>query len=76
MVNARKDYIFIIHYNSLIGEDKYIQMRYKKFSKNAIYLPCSNTKFKAKISFKVLSPRIIEKIEASYYFGFSILNLA
>ena len=63
VANARKNYYYIIHYKLLNDEDKYVPIRYQKFSNNAIYLKCGNTKCKAKISFKVLSPRIIEQIE-------------
>ena len=48
--NVRKYYLYVIHYKLLNGANKYVQMRYKNIFKNSIYLSCSNSKCKAKLS--------------------------
>ena len=58
---------YIIKYTPSNGDQKYVKMRFVRYTKNSVYVRCSSTLCKARLSIKILAPELIVQTAQKSY---------
>ena len=58
---------YIIKYTPSNGDQKYVKMRFVRYTKKSVYVRCSSTLCKARLSIKILAPELIVQTAQKSY---------